>query len=263
MSKMYVILILVLLVLGSAVFFMGLYEKENQEKILTVFAAASLTNVMEEASVLFKEKTGVTVRVSTASSSVLARQIESGADVDIYLSANVKWIAYLVNKGLAEPSKVIDLVSNRLVFIVPSGKFLPSIEFSKDFPIAEIFDGRLALGDPGHVPAGIYAEEALSGLGWISSLSDRLLPGANVRAALMAVESGEILLGIVYSTDAAVSDKVDVVALFPSQLHSPILYQGVILPEAVDGSDEFLVFLRGSEGSALFDKYGFGIPGRE
>jgi len=241
----------------------GRQELLPEEKSITVFAAASLTNVMEEAGKLYREKTGTEVKLNSASSSTLARQIESGARADLFFSANVKWMSYLTERALADPARVADLARGELVLIIPAGSEPPEIRFERDFPVAEAFEGRLSLGDPAHVPAGQYAAEALKNLGWYDTLAPRFLPAADVRAALMAVESGEISLGIVYSTDAAVSPAVEVVAAFPRELYPPVLYQGAVLPGGGEAAEGFLSFMMGPEGRSILKKYGFGIPEEE
>jgi len=238
----------------------GRQELLPEEKSITVFAAASLTNVMEEAGRLYREKTGTEVKLNSASSSTLARQIESGARADLFFSASVRWMSYLTERDLADPSRVADLARGELVLIIPAGSEPPEIRFEPGFLVGAAFQGRLSLGDPAHVPAGQYAAEALKSLGWYDSLAPRFLPAADVRAALMAVESGEISLGIVYSTDAAVSPAVEVLAAFPRELYPPVLYQGAVLPGAGPAAEGFMAFLEGPEGRAILEKYGFGIP---
>jgi len=241
----------------------GRQELLPEDRSITVFAAASLTNVMEEAGELYREKTGVEVKLNSASSSILARQIESGAEADLYFSANVKWMTYLTERDLADSSRTAELARGELVLIIPAGSSPPEIRFEPDFPVGGAFEGRLSLGDPDHVPAGQYAAEALKSLGWYDVLAPRFLPAADVRAALMAVESGEISLGIVYSTDAAVSPDVEILAVFPRELYPPVLYQGTVLPGAGAAAEGFFSFMVGPEGRMILKKYGFGIPGEQ
>ena len=240
----------------------GAREKRDSE-VITIFAAASLTNVMEKAEKFYEAEYPVDIRVNTASSSVLARQIESGAEADIFLSANVKWMNYLVEAGLISREYAADIAVNRIVLIIPAGNEIPEPIFSKDYPLAETFSGRLSLGDPDHVPAGIYAREALISLGWFEPLTERLLPAANVRAALMAVESGEVEMGVVYSTDAAVSSKVTVAGIFPAETHSSIRYQGGLVPDEAGEysveAGEFMVWFTGPAGQKIFTSFGFGL----
>ena len=224
---------------------------------LTLFAAASTTDLVEELGEIYAEETGWDIMINPASSGTLAKQIEQGAPADVYISASPKWMKYVDDLGLAAENT--PFLMNRLVLIAPEGTVTPSlslIESSLDFPAS--FSGRLSLGDPAHVPAGQYAMEALSFYGWDTPLQDRFLPGADVRGALAVVERGETERGIVYETDAAKSEKVTVIGVFPEESHKPITYFAALLTESSPGAEEFYRFLTTSEeAAAICRKYGF------
>ena len=196
---------------------------------VTVFAAASLTAAAGE---IFEDEGQTEVSLSFAASSVLARQIDAGAPADLFLSANRAWMDFLEQRGRIDTATRVDLLANRLAVVAPAGSGL-DVEIAGDFDFPGSFAGRLALGDPDHVPAGTYAKQALVRLGWWSRLEPRLAPAPDVRGALVFVERGACSAGIVYATDAAASDRVEVAAEIPDSLHEPILYPAA----AVAGRD--------------------------
>ena len=245
-----------LLLACAAIVFAGCNDDRSGKPEVRLFAAMSLTDVVEELAALHEKTTGVHVVLSTASSSTLARQIDAGADADVFLSANPDWVDYLEETGHVRPEHRTDLLSNRLVLIAPSGT-PASVEMAKNFDIAAAFEGRLALGDPDHVPAGMYAKAALEHFGWAAPLENRLLPCFDVRAALLMVERGEAPLGIVYKTDAALSDKVTVVGTFPADAHPQILYVMAVCKGASDTAEPFARFLQSREAAQVFARHGF------
>lgn len=192
---------------------------------VTVFAAASLTSLLQE--LLPREETP-RVRLSFAGSSSLARQIDAGAPADLYIAANRDWMDWLQARGRIDSTTRVDLAANRLVVIAPQGEAFP-VRPEPGFDLGGAFEGRLAIADPDHVPAGIYARQALERLGWWPDLARRLAPVAHVRAALVLVERGECAAGIVYATDAAISRGVQVLAALPDSLHDPIVYPAAIV----------------------------------
>jgi molybdate transport system substrate-binding protein len=210
-----------------------------------VFAAASLAGIVPEE--------GATV--SFAASSVLARQIAEGAPADVFLSANVAWVDDLAAKGLV--AERAPILGNALVLVAPRGRsFAADLREGFDLPAA--FPGRLAIAEPEHAPAGIYARQALTRLGWWDALSDRLAVAADVRAALMFVTRGECEAGIVYRTDARMTDGVEVVGTFPAASHDPIVYEAAV----VAGGDEaagraYLERLRSAAVQERFAEHGF------
>jgi molybdate transport system substrate-binding protein len=226
---------------------------------ITIFAAASTSDVVQVVANQYEADRGVHVTCSFASSSTLAKQIENGAPADLFLSADQKWMDYLANKRAVVLDSRLDLVANSLVLVVPMGTS-PTIRVEKGFAIASAFTGRLAIGDPTNVPAGVYAKEAFTALGWWEVLSTRLAPAADVRAALKLVELGEAELGIVYATDAKVSAKVSVAATIPASLHSPIRYPIALTTTAKPAAASFLAYLQSEAGRAAFVQAGFTIP---
>ncbi len=227
-------------------------------EVVYVFAAASTTNAVAEACQIFTAQSQVRAVPSFASSSTLAKQIAHGAPANVFISANVRWMDYLAERGLIQTSSRVNLFQNRLVLIAPArsniqGDVLPG------FPLKKwLGEGRLAMGDPSHVPAGIYAKAALEKLGVWADCQAKTAPAATVRAALALVERGETPLGVVYATDAVVSKKVRVVGMFPEDSHPPIVYPAaLIVGHDSPGARSFMEFLQGPEARAVFSKYGF------
>jgi molybdate transport system substrate-binding protein len=224
--------------------------------VVTVFAASSATDALTVMAGNYEAKHRVRIRFSFAASSVLARQIEQDAPCDVFLSADQKWMDYLAEKGRIQAASRRDIAGNRLVIVTPARKPL-AVLMVKGSNLAAAFSGRLALGDPDHVPAGIYAKEAMQSLGWWDSLKNRLLPAENVRAALKLVEMGEADVGIVYASDARSSSKVAVCGEFPEVSHSPIRYPAALCVAAGPEAKDFLDFMAGEETSAVWTAAGF------
>lgn len=224
---------------------------------LTVFAASSLTNVIEEIGAAYAQATGVTVRPSFAASSALARQIESGARADVFFSADTEWMDYLQARQLLKNDSRRDVVGNALVLIAPVDSEV-QLKIAPGFPLDKALgDGRLATGDPDTVPVGKYARAALTHLGVWSAVAAKVARAENVRAALAFVDRGEAPLGIVYATDALVDKKVRIVDTFPANSHPPITYPIAETATARPAAAAFVAYLRGPEGQAVFRKYGF------
>lgn len=234
----------------------------GEKEPLTVLAAASLFDAMMDMQSAWFVKTGTEIRLSLAASSGLARQIEAGAPADLFISANVMWMDYLEKRGHVRPQTRCTLLSNRLVLIAPAdgvqgaftGDDLPDI-------VARLgAKGRLALGDPQHVPAGLYAREALLTAGQWHSLKNRLAPADNVRAALALVMRKEAALGIVYETDVQDMAGVHIVGRIPARLHRLIRYDmAVITNSRHRQTDDFMAFMLSDEGRAIFRRFGFQI----
>lgn len=229
---------------------------------ITVFAAASLTNALQEIDAAYTKKTGVAVAESFASSSTLARQIEAGAPAAVFISADTKWMDYLAGKNLIATQAV--LLGNALALIAPADAAVPAQGIDSGFDWQKLLgpDGRLATGDPDHVPAGIYAKEALQHLGAWKALEPRLARAEDVRGALTLVERGDAPLGIVYVTDARISRKVKIIGVFPESSHAPIVYPaGIVKGAGTPPVENYYNFLRGPEARAIFARYGFKTPG--
>ena len=223
---------------------------------ITVFATASAADVLPALAKTYEANHPVKVRFSFASSSVLARQIEQDVPCDIFLSADQKWMDYVAEKHRIQAESRRDIVGNRLVIVTPANRKL-AVKMQKSFDLAGAFTGRLALGDPDSVPAGIYAREALQSMGWWEPLKNRLAPAENVRAALKLVELGEVDVGIVYVSDAKSSTKVAVAGEFPESAHSPIRYPAALCGTARPEARAFLDFLASKESSPVWTAAGF------
>lgn len=205
---------------------------QNAVAKVTVFAAASMTNVLQQIAEQYKQDNPrEEIVFSFASSSTLAKQIEHGAEADIFVSADLKWIDYLAEKKAIESGSKTILAGNRLVMIAARNSKVEQIDLS-NLQWHQLLDNNyLAMGDPNHVPAGIYAKTAFNSLGQWENIQSKVAAANNVRAALLLVERGETPLGVVYSTDAKVSKKVKIVAAFPENTHAPIEYPMAIIQE--------------------------------
>lgn len=223
---------------------------------LGLFAAASLTSVLTE---ILPRHRFPQLRLSFAGSSALARQIDAGAPVDLYLSASPQWMDYLQERGRIDAATRFDLLANRLVVVTPAGSGL-EVQPRPGFDLAGALSGRLAVGDPDHVPAGIYARQALRALGWWPALEHRLAPAPDVRAALLYVARGECEAGVVYATDAAVSRGVRVAAELADSLHAPIRYPAAVVAGRDSPAVRHLVNrLRSREAAQVFRRHGFTV----
>ncbi|MBP7651654.1 MAG: molybdate ABC transporter substrate-binding protein [Phenylobacterium sp.] len=227
------------------------------DRPVTVFAAASLKNALDEVGVAYAAKTSGAARFSYAGSSAIARQIEQGAPADVYISADSDWMDYLAGKKLIVPGSRRDLLTNHLALIAPADAKV-SLKIGKGMRLAlALGAGRLAVAGP-DVPAGRYAKASLIKLGAWNSVSGKLVQAENVRAALQFVARGEAPLGIVYDTDAKVEPRVRIVGLFPDASHPPIVYPAALVAGGRNPrAQAFLAFLRGPEARAVFRKYGF------
>ena len=232
---------------------------DEDKSSITVFAAASLTNVLQELGDGFTKDASIPVRFSFAASSALARQIENGSRADMFFSADLEWMDYLESRKLIQPATRRDVVGNQLVLIAPADSKIV-LKIQPHFALAATLGkGRLATGDPDSVPVGRYAHEALANLGVWDEVSARLVRADSVRSALAFVDRGEAALGIVYATDALIDKKVRVVDTFPAATHMPIVYPVALTIGAKPDAAKFLAYIRGPEGSAAFQRHGF-IP---
>jgi molybdate transport system substrate-binding protein len=228
---------------------------------LTMFAAASLTDAMKDVSAQWAKDGHQPLRLSFGASSTLARQIERGAPANLFASADEKWMDYLADKKLIVADTRKDLLGNDLVLVVPADK-PQRVTIAPGFDLLGLLgpNGRIATGDPAHVPVGLYAEQALKKLGMWDAVQPRLARTDDVRAALLLVERGEAPAGIVYATDAAASKGVMVAGVFPANSHDPVSYPFAVIkagdtPEA----RALMTFLAGPDARAIFDKRGFKV----
>lgn len=231
--------------------------RTQSSETVTIYAAASLTVALGNLGDAFTRATGHRVKHAFAASSTLARQIEAGAEADLFISADDAWMSYLAERNLLEPASRRPLLGNRLVVVVPADR-QKNLDVSSSAWLAHIPDGRIATGDPAHVPVGRYAEQALRKTGAWDAVAARLARADNVRAALVLVERGEAVAGIVYATDAAASKKVAVAGTFPEAAHEPIVYPVAMLRNRTGAASRaYLDFLTSAEARSIFERHGF------
>jgi molybdate transport system substrate-binding protein len=223
-----------------------------------VLAAASLQESLTEAANAWTARRHAKPVLSFAATSALARQVEAGAQADLFISADEEWMNTLASKSLIVPASRVPFLGNRLVLIAPVAS-RGSIAIRPGFPLARALgDNRLAIADPDAVPAGKYAKASLTKLGVWTQLEPKLARAENVRAALALVERGEAPYGIVYLTDARASKKVRVVGTFAANTHPAITYPVALLKSATSSDAEpFRRFLISPAGKAIFRRYGF------
>lgn len=222
---------------------------------LSVFAAASLQESLTAAAKLFEAENSIKVRFNFASSGTIARQITAGAPAAVFVSAAPKWTTELTGKGLLKGEHT--LVQNRLVLIAAKDTPKVKIDFSKGFDFAAAFKGKLSIGIPTTVPAGTYAQQSLTKLGWWDNIESRLIESKDVREAMRVVEMGGAELGIVYKTDAMASQAVQVIGEFPAETHAPIVYTIGLVKGGGATAQNFINFLSAEKALAIFVKYGF------
>jgi molybdate transport system substrate-binding protein len=224
---------------------------------LKVYAASSMTNAIDDIAQKFEQKYEVSVTPVYGGSSSIARQILNGAPADVFISANAKWMNYLVKLNAIKGDGVTNLVRNSLVLIAPQASSVTPFNFSDANAWSQALDdNRLALGNPVSVPAGMYARESLTNLGVWKQLERQIAPAKNVRLALALVERGEAPLGIVYKTDALLTDKVKVVGEFASDTHANIVYPAAIVKDSKQ-SEQFFEYLKSDDAKQVFMQYGF------
>jgi molybdate transport system substrate-binding protein len=247
--------VLIILTIGAAT------AAHSQDKIITVFAAASLKNALDDADAAFTKQTGVKVVTSYDASSALMKQIESGAPADAFLSADLKWMDYGVEKKVINESTRINLLGNVLVLIAAAkDSKIDHVDIKPGFDLAKLAgDGRIATGDVKAVPVGLYAKAALEKLGVWASVEPKMAMAVNVRAALAYVARGEAPLGIVYATDAKIEPGVKVIGVFPDNSHDPIIYPMAATVNAKPETMQYLAFLRSSAAKPIFEGYGFSV----
>jgi molybdate transport system substrate-binding protein len=229
-----------------------------QDTNLTVFAAASMKNALDDLDAAYTARTGVHIIVSYAASSALAKQIEQGAPADIFVSADTDWMDYATaRKAINGPSRV-NLLGNSIVLIAPKDSGVDKVSIGQGFDLAGLAgNGKIATGDVNAVPVGKYAKAALEKLGAWQAAEPKFAMAESVRAALTLVARGEATLGIVYSTDARVEPGVKIVGTFPADSHPPIIYPVAATTAAKPEASSYLAFLRSSAAKAIFEKYGF------
>lgn len=230
-----------------------------QEKV-TVFAAASMKNALDNANKAWGTQGGKDVTVSYAASSALAKQIESGAPADIFISADLDWMKYISDRKLVKEDTKFNWLGNRIVLVAAKDAAKP-VDIKPGFDLAGLLKGgRLAMGEPNAVPAGKYGKAALEKLGVWSSVEKSVAGAESVRSALALVSRGEAPYGIVYQTDAAADPGVAIVGTFPADTHPPIIYPIAILSESKSkDAAAYLDYLKSAKAAPFFEKEGFSI----
>jgi molybdate transport system substrate-binding protein len=231
-----------------------------QQKSITVFAAASMKNALDDVDDAYSKQSGVKIVASYAASSALMKQIEQGAPADVFLSADLKWMDYGAERKLINTTTRVNLLGNRLVLIAPKNSKINAVTIAPGFDLAALAgSGRIALGDVRAVPAGLYAKAALEKLGVWPAVEPKLAMAENVRAALVLVARGEAPFGIVYETDAKIDQSVKIVGVFPEDSHPPIIYPVAMTAIAKADAAPYLGFLRTAAAKAIFEHYGFTV----
>lgn len=228
------------------------------EKV-TLFAAVSLTNALQDIAKQYQVEKQIEVVVSYASSSTLAQQIAKGITADLFISADQQSMDYLAEKQAIVSVSRYTLLGNELVLIAPTDSNIYNVAINKETDWKNLLDGgRLALGDPDHVPAGVYAKQALEYWGAWSTLAADIIAASDVRRALALVERSKAPLGIVYGSDAVSSDKVRVVGVFPDQSHNPIEYpMAIIRGHENPQVSAFYDYLKSPSAITIFRNNGF------
>ena len=235
------------------------YATESPSPPLMVYAAASLTNVLNDIGNSYMNKSKHVVKFSFGASSTLARQIEAGAQADLFFSADADWMDYLQQHHLINTSTRQNLLSNSLVLIAPTSNKI-QLRITHGFSLAAALgDDRLAVADTDSVPAGKYARAALTSLGVWDEVNSKLVRAENVRAALAYVDRAEAPLGIVYQTDALIDNKVRIVDHFPNDSYPSIVYPVALTVSAQRDAKEFIEYLHSTTALSIFKKYGFNV----
>lgn len=231
---------------------------QAQDSHITVFAAASLKDALDDVNKNYTDKTGVKVTASYAASSSLMKQIEQGAPADVFVSADLDWMDYGSQKKVIRDETRVNLLGNRLVLIAPKESALANIAIGPGLDLAKLVgDGRVATGEVTSVPVGKYAKAALEKLGSWSAVASKMAMTDSVRAALVLVARGESPLGIVYETDANIEPRVKIVGIFPEDSHPPVIYPVAATVTAKPEAIPYLEYLRSGGAKAVFEKYGF------
>ena len=219
-----------------------------------VFCASSLMPVMEHMKDKWEIDHAEKIIINSASSGILARQIENGAQADIFLSANQDWMNYLVQRNKLEylPKTI---ASNSLAVVAPIESGMDSVDFI-DLKLSEQ-KGNYSIADPGHVPLGKYTKESMEYYNIYNLLTTRLILTKDARSTLRLVELGEVFLGFVYLSDARLSTKTRIISVIPRESHQTISYQAIIVNESKPVSANFLDFLSSDENIHIWKKMGF------
>jgi len=246
--------------LACALLCAGIATGVEPAEPLVIFAAASLTDAVGEIGNQFTRATGIPIKPSFAASSALAKQIESGAPVGVFFSADEEWMNYLEERELLAAGTRRDVLANKLVVVVPSDSTVTSLKLDSGASVVAAFGkSHVATGDPDSVPVGKYAKAALTKLGAWEQVAPQLVRAENVRSALAFVARGEAPFGIVYLTDAKAEKRVKLVGTFPAETHPPIRYPISVTTKGDANARRFVTFVCSKQASAIFEKYGFSL----
>lgn len=243
---------------------LALYSVCNllQAETVKIYAAASLTNAIGDIAQIYEKQYPKTNVVTVfGASSALAKQIEAGAKSDLFFSADVDWMNYLVDQKIIHKNKVTSQLLNQLVVISPKNLNI-SFKAQPSFNFAQAFKGHLCTGQMESVPVGKYAKQSLTQLNWLQSLKGRIVGTDDVRSSLAFVERGECEVGIVYKTDALISQKVNIIGVLPESSHQPIVYPLALTQQGEKNADaiQFERFIKNSpQARIIFQKYGFSV----
>lgn len=228
---------------------------------VVIFAAASLKNALDEIAADWSKAASKPMpKISYAASSALAKQLEQGAPVDLFISADTDWMDYVAKKNLIVADTRVSLLGNKIVLIAPKESKV-TIDVKQGFDLAKAVNGgKLAMANVDAVPAGKYGKSALEKLGAWDGVKDKIAQAENVRAALLLVSRAEAALGIVYSTDAAAEPNVKIVGTFPDGSHAPIIYPAAVTKDSkAADAKPFLDYLKSTRARPAFEKQGFTV----
>lgn len=225
---------------------------------LTVYAATSLTQAVNALAKSYQvAHPEIQVHTSFASSATLARQISAGSPAQVFISADQAWMDELAKQQKIVPNTRTNLLANRLVLIAPRHDPI-KLSINKGINLSQRMTGRLCMGNPDSVPAGRYGKQALAWMGWYHGIAERIVPTEDVRSALAFVERGDCQVGIVYQTDALISQRVKTLAMFPVGSHDPIIYPiAAVGTTASPAALQFLAFMRSRAQQPLWNSFGF------
>ena len=232
----------------------GVITAHTEDKTITVFAAASLTNALDDVDTDFTKQSGIKIVARYGASSALAKQIKQGAPADVFASADLQWMDHCVRKKDTR----VNLLGNKLVLIAAKDIKIDHVTIGPGFDLAKLAgDGRVATGDVREVPVGLYAKAVLERLGAWAAVEPKIAMSENVRVALGLVARGEAPLGIVYETDAKIEPAVKVIGVFTDNTQDPIIYPVALTETAKPDAAQYLSFLRSQTAKSVFEKYGF------
>ena len=226
----------------------------TEDKTITVFAAASLTNALDDVDTDFTKQSGIKIVARYGASSALAKQIKQGAPADVFASADLQWMDHCVRKKDTR----VNLLGNKLVLIAAKDIKIDHVTIGPGFDLAKLAGGgRVATGDVREVPVGLYAKAVLERLGAWAAVEPKIAMSENVRVALGLVARSEAPLGIVYETDAKIEPAVKVIGALPDNTQDPIIYPVALTETAKPDAAQYLSFLRSQTAKSVFEKYGF------